>query len=155
MRILLSLLAYRHSSEDFCLTCGLWSGLLAASGALRSKATLAALATGQSLFCSIPINFTTQLLSLTCVCVCVFHLRVSGGLGYFYDEEGDFCDKVNTEIVAIQRVVTPAGAAQLKELIQVRGLSSVMTCIEHVRVYAFDVSACCVRRLLKWLVIFS
>lgn len=45
---------------------------------------------------------------------------LSGGLGYFNDEEGDFCDKVNTEIVAIQRVVTPAGAAQLKELIQVR-----------------------------------
>jgi glutamate synthase (ferredoxin) len=40
-------------------------------------------------------------------------------LGYFLDEEGDFCDKVNTEIVAIQRVVTPAGGAQLKGLIEV------------------------------------
>lgn len=27
---------------------------------------------------------------------------MTGGLGYFLDEEGDFCDKVNTEIVAIQ-----------------------------------------------------
>jgi hypothetical protein len=96
---------------------------------------------------------------------------MTGGLGYFLDESGDFCDKVrpsapaqagevtamlskadlqqhtlvrvesgaggsqgvehlwlmscdcllqvNTEIVAIQRVITPAGAAHLKGLIQV------------------------------------
>lgn len=43
---------------------------------------------------------------------------MTGGLAYFYDEEGDFTDKVNTEIVAIQQVVTPAGEAQLKELIE-------------------------------------
>jgi len=42
---------------------------------------------------------------------------MTGGLGYFLDEEGDFCDKVNTEIVAIQKVVTAAGAAHLKGLI--------------------------------------
>ncbi|BDA41678.1 Ferredoxin-dependent glutamate synthase, chloroplastic [Coccomyxa sp. Obi] len=43
---------------------------------------------------------------------------MTGGLGYFYDEEGDFPDKVNTEIVAIQRVSTAAGEQQLKKLIQ-------------------------------------
>jgi len=43
---------------------------------------------------------------------------MTGGLGYFYDAEGDFPDKVNTEIVAIQRVITSAGEAQLKGLIE-------------------------------------
>jgi glutamate synthase (ferredoxin) len=43
---------------------------------------------------------------------------MTGGLGYFYDEDGDFTDKVNTEIVAIQRVITPAGEAQLRSLIE-------------------------------------
>ncbi|KAJ9505421.1 hypothetical protein QJQ45_026361 [Haematococcus lacustris] len=43
---------------------------------------------------------------------------MTGGLGYFLDEAGDFCDKVNTEIVAIQRVITPAGADHLKSLVQ-------------------------------------
>lgn len=42
---------------------------------------------------------------------------MTGGLGYFYDEEGDFTDKVNAEIVRIQRVCTSAGEAQLKNLI--------------------------------------
>mmetsp|Transcript_9319 Transcript_9319/g.16479 ORF Transcript_9319/g.16479 Transcript_9319/m.16479 type:complete len:1638 (+) Transcript_9319:28-4941(+) len=42
---------------------------------------------------------------------------MTGGLGYFLDEEGDLCDYVNTEIVAIQRVITPAGKAHLKGLI--------------------------------------
>lgn len=42
---------------------------------------------------------------------------MTGGLGYFYDEEGDFTDKVNAEIVRIQRVRTAAGEAQLKTLI--------------------------------------
>uniref|UniRef100_A0A383V5K3 glutamate synthase (ferredoxin) n=1 Tax=Tetradesmus obliquus TaxID=3088 RepID=A0A383V5K3_TETOB len=42
---------------------------------------------------------------------------MTGGIGYFYDEEGDFPEKVNTEIVAIQRVLTPAGEVQLKGLI--------------------------------------
>jgi glutamate synthase (ferredoxin) len=43
---------------------------------------------------------------------------MTGGLGYFYDEAGDFPDKVNTEIVQIQRVETAAGEAQLRNLIQ-------------------------------------
>ena len=34
--------------------------------------------------------------------------------------QGDFPEKVNTEIVAIQRVETAAGQAQLRNLIQVR-----------------------------------
>ncbi|KAI8464547.1 MAG: ferredoxin-dependent glutamate synthase [Monoraphidium minutum] len=42
---------------------------------------------------------------------------MTGGLAYFYDEDGDFPEKVNTEIVAIQRVITPAGEAQLKRLV--------------------------------------
>lgn len=43
---------------------------------------------------------------------------MTGGLGYFYDEEGDFPDKVNTEIVTIQRLQTKAGEQQLKGLIE-------------------------------------
>ena len=43
---------------------------------------------------------------------------MTGGVGYFFDSDGTFTDKVNTEIVAIQRVITPAGEAQLKGLIQ-------------------------------------
>lgn len=43
---------------------------------------------------------------------------MTGGLGYFYDEEGDFPDRVNGEIVAVQRVSTKAGEAQLKGLIE-------------------------------------
>ncbi|HEY9832132.1 MAG TPA: glutamate synthase-related protein, partial [Stenomitos sp.] len=43
---------------------------------------------------------------------------MTGGLAYFLDEEGRFQDKVNREIVQIQRVMTPAGEQQLKELIQ-------------------------------------
>jgi len=42
---------------------------------------------------------------------------MTGGLGYFYDEIGDFPDKVNSEIVAMQRVMTAAGEQQLKDLI--------------------------------------
>eukprot|EP01023_Acetabularia_acetabulum_P017596 TRINITY_DN1880_c0_g1_i1.p1 TRINITY_DN1880_c0_g1~~TRINITY_DN1880_c0_g1_i1.p1 ORF type:complete len:297 (-),score=89.90 TRINITY_DN1880_c0_g1_i1:572-1462(-) len=43
---------------------------------------------------------------------------MTGGLSYFLDEEGDFPKKVNTEIVLVQRVSTPAGEQQLKTLIQ-------------------------------------
>jgi len=43
---------------------------------------------------------------------------MTGGLGYFYDPEGDFPDKVNGEIVSIQKVVTTAGEQQLKRLIE-------------------------------------
>ncbi len=43
---------------------------------------------------------------------------MTGGLAYFLDEDGTFAAKVNREIVKIQRVTTPAGEQQLKELIQ-------------------------------------
>eukprot|EP01024_Parvocaulis_polyphysoides_P060513 TRINITY_DN6610_c0_g1_i2.p1 TRINITY_DN6610_c0_g1~~TRINITY_DN6610_c0_g1_i2.p1 ORF type:complete len:193 (-),score=34.80 TRINITY_DN6610_c0_g1_i2:270-848(-) len=43
---------------------------------------------------------------------------IIGGLSYFFDEAGDFTSKVNTEIVNVQRVVTSAGEAQLRGLIQ-------------------------------------
>jgi glutamate synthase (ferredoxin) len=43
---------------------------------------------------------------------------MTGGLAYFLDEAGDFPEKVNPEIVKLQRVQTPAGESQLKELIQ-------------------------------------
>jgi glutamate synthase (ferredoxin) len=43
---------------------------------------------------------------------------MTGGLAYFLDEEGNFPAKVNPEIVKIQRVRTPAGEQQLKDLIQ-------------------------------------
>ncbi len=43
---------------------------------------------------------------------------MTGGLGYFLDEEGNFPEKVNPEIVEIQRICTEAGELQLKELIQ-------------------------------------
>ena len=42
---------------------------------------------------------------------------MTGGLGYFYDADGTFEEKVNGEIVNCQRVVTPAGGQQLKGLI--------------------------------------
>ncbi len=43
---------------------------------------------------------------------------MTGGLGYFLDEDGSFQTKVNPEIVAVQRVLSAAGEAQLKGLIQ-------------------------------------
>lgn len=43
---------------------------------------------------------------------------MTGGLAYFLDEDGSFPAKVNPEIVKIQRVITPAGEQQLKDLIQ-------------------------------------
>ncbi|KAG2445645.1 hypothetical protein HXX76_000255 [Chlamydomonas incerta] len=43
---------------------------------------------------------------------------MTGGLGYFLDEDGSFTDKVNTEIVAVQRVITKAGEAQLRGLLE-------------------------------------
>ncbi|RMF24772.1 MAG: glutamate synthase large subunit [Cyanobacteria bacterium J083] len=42
---------------------------------------------------------------------------MTGGLGYFLDEDGSFPAKVNPEIVKIQRVITPAGEKQLKDAI--------------------------------------
>jgi glutamate synthase (ferredoxin) len=43
---------------------------------------------------------------------------MTGGLAYFLDEDGTFPAKVNPEIVKIHRVLTEAGEAQLKGLIQ-------------------------------------
>jgi glutamate synthase (ferredoxin) len=42
---------------------------------------------------------------------------MTGGLGYFLDEDNSFQAKVNPEIVKLQRVETPAGEKQLKDLI--------------------------------------
>lgn len=43
---------------------------------------------------------------------------MTGGIGYFYDEAGDFEDKVNPEIVKMQRLVTNEGEAQLKHMVE-------------------------------------
>lgn len=43
---------------------------------------------------------------------------MTGGLAYFLDEDGSFPTKVNPEIVKPQRIVSPVGEQQLKELIQ-------------------------------------
>jgi glutamate synthase (ferredoxin) len=45
---------------------------------------------------------------------------MTGGLGYFLDEDGNFPAHVNGEIVKMQRVCTAAGEAQLKELIEMQ-----------------------------------
>lgn len=43
---------------------------------------------------------------------------MTGGIGYFYDEENGFEERVNFEIVKIQRLMTEEGEAQLKSIIQ-------------------------------------
>ncbi len=43
---------------------------------------------------------------------------MTGGLAYVWDKDGSFPAKVNPEIVKIQRVITPTGEQQLKDLIQ-------------------------------------
>jgi glutamate synthase (ferredoxin) len=43
---------------------------------------------------------------------------MTGGLAYFLDEDSSFPAKVNPEIVKTQRVITPAGERQLKDLIE-------------------------------------
>merc|ERR1711937_488942 len=43
---------------------------------------------------------------------------MTGGIGYFYDSDGSFEDKVNPEIVKVQRLSTPDGEAQLKHMIE-------------------------------------
>jgi glutamate synthase (ferredoxin) len=43
---------------------------------------------------------------------------MTGGLGYFLDEEGNFPELVNKSIVKIQRVLSKAGEKQLYDLIQ-------------------------------------
>lgn len=42
---------------------------------------------------------------------------MTGGLAYFLDEDGTFPSKVNPEIIKIQRITSPVGEQQLKELI--------------------------------------
>ena len=42
---------------------------------------------------------------------------MTGGLGYFLDEDGNFPELVNPEIVSVVRVTTSAGEEQLKDLI--------------------------------------
>jgi glutamate synthase (ferredoxin) len=43
---------------------------------------------------------------------------MTGGIGYFYDEDGRFEERVNREIVKYQRVITLAGEAQLKSIVE-------------------------------------
>ena len=43
---------------------------------------------------------------------------MTGGIGYFLDEDGTFLDRVNGEIVEAQRVVTADGEAQLKGMLE-------------------------------------
>jgi len=43
---------------------------------------------------------------------------MTGGLAYILDSAPNFQDKINPEIVSIQRVTSTAGASQLKALIQ-------------------------------------
>lgn len=43
---------------------------------------------------------------------------MTGGIGYFYDEDGGFEERVNGEIVSVQRVVTDEGEMQLKSIVQ-------------------------------------
>ncbi|MEM9769433.1 MAG: glutamate synthase-related protein, partial [Cyanobacteria bacterium P01_D01_bin.71] len=43
---------------------------------------------------------------------------MTGGLAYFLDEAGNFPTRVNPEIVKVQRVITEAGAQQLKSMIE-------------------------------------
>jgi glutamate synthase (ferredoxin) len=43
---------------------------------------------------------------------------MTGGLAYFLDEAGNFPTKVNPEIVQIQRILTEAGAEQLRSLLE-------------------------------------
>merc|ERR1711985_11704 len=43
---------------------------------------------------------------------------MTGGLGYFYDEDGSFASKLNPEIVVMQKVKSKAGEQQLRGLIK-------------------------------------
>ena len=49
---------------------------------------------------------------------------MTGGLAYFLDEDNNFQNKVNPEIVKVQRVIAPAGERQLKELIELHARST-------------------------------
>jgi len=43
---------------------------------------------------------------------------MTGGIGYFYDDNGGFPERVNNEIVKMQRLSTAEGEAQLKTMIE-------------------------------------
>jgi len=43
---------------------------------------------------------------------------MTGGIGYFYDENNEFEERLNVEIVKMQRIVTNEGEAQLKTIIE-------------------------------------
>jgi len=43
---------------------------------------------------------------------------MTGGLGYFYDEDGGLDERLNKEIVKMQRIVTKEGEAQLKAIVE-------------------------------------
>ena len=43
---------------------------------------------------------------------------MTGGIGYFYDEDGRFNERVNGEIVKFQRVTSASGEIQLKNMIE-------------------------------------
>jgi glutamate synthase (ferredoxin) len=43
---------------------------------------------------------------------------MTGGVGYFYDDNNGFQERVNAEIVKVQRIVTKEGEAQLKTIIE-------------------------------------
>lgn len=43
---------------------------------------------------------------------------MTGGIGYFYDENGGFEERVNGEIVKHQRVITAAGEIQLRNIVE-------------------------------------
>jgi glutamate synthase (ferredoxin) len=43
---------------------------------------------------------------------------MTGGIGYFYDEDGGFPERVNGEIVKYQRVITAAGELQLRNIVE-------------------------------------
>lgn len=43
---------------------------------------------------------------------------MTGGIGYFYDDDGGFEERVNKEIVKMQRIVTTEADAQLKTIVQ-------------------------------------
>jgi glutamate synthase (ferredoxin) len=44
---------------------------------------------------------------------------MTGGIGYFLDEDDSFTQRVNPEIVKIQRIIADAGKEQLKEMISI------------------------------------
>merc|ERR1712194_641741 len=43
---------------------------------------------------------------------------MTGGIGYFFEEDGRFDERVNTEIVKMQRVATEAGQLQLRNIVE-------------------------------------